>query len=66
MEVGYSGSRGLHLVRRYEGNFSPAGPGNIDAKRIYNSLAIPGTSIVASPLGPVYSHRYDGNSIYHA
>ena len=66
LEVGYSGSRGLHLVRRYEGNFSPAGPGNIDAKRIYKSLAIPGTSIVASPLGPVYSHRYDGNSIYNA
>jgi hypothetical protein len=21
---------------------------------------------VASPLGPVYSHRFDGNSIYHA
>jgi len=66
MEVGYSGSRGEHLVRRYDGNFSPAGPGNIDAKRVYKSLAIPGTSIVSSPLGPVYSYRADGNSIYHA
>lgn len=66
IEVGYSGSRGLHLVRQYDGNFSPAGPGNIDAKRPYKSLAIPGTGIVASPIGPVYSHRYDGNSIYHA
>lgn len=65
-EVGYSGSRGLHLVRRYEGNFSPAGPGTIDSKRIYKSLVIPGTGITASPLGPVYGHRYDGNSIYHA
>lgn len=65
-EVGYAGSRGLHLVRRYDGNFSPAGPGNIDAKRQFKSLAIPGTAIVASPLGPVYSHRYDGNSNYHA
>ena len=66
VEVGYSGSRGLHLVRRYDGNFSPAGPGNVDAKRQFKSLAIPGTGIVASPLGPVYSHRFDGNSIYHA
>jgi len=65
-DVSYSGSRGLHLVRQYDGNFSPAGAGTIDSKRRYSRLAIPGTSIVASPLGPVYSHRYDGNSIYHA
>ncbi len=65
-EAGYSGSRGIHLVRQYDGNFSPAAPGNIDLKRPYRSLAIPGTSIVASPLGPVTSHRLDGNSIYHA
>jgi hypothetical protein len=66
MEIGYSGSRGLHLVRQYDANFSPAGAGSIDAKRRFNRLAIPGTSIVASPLGPVFGHRYDGNSIYHA
>ena len=66
IETGYSGSRGLHLVRQYDANFSPAGPGNINAKRPFTRLAIPGTGIVASPLGPVYSHRYDGNSIYHA
>ncbi|MBI2687617.1 MAG: TonB-dependent receptor [Acidobacteria bacterium] len=65
-EVGYSGSRGLHLVRQYDANFSPAGAGIIDAKRPFTRLAIPGTNIVAMPLGPVYSHRYDGNSIYHA
>jgi len=64
VEVGYSGSRGLHLVRRYEGNFSPAGPGNIDAKRLYKRLEIPGTGIV--PLGPVQRYHHDGNSIYHA
>ncbi|MBI4873496.1 MAG: TonB-dependent receptor [Acidobacteria bacterium] len=66
VEIGYSGSRGLHLVRQYDANFSPAGPGTIDAKRTYSRLSIPGTGIVASPLGPVYSHRFDGNSIYHA
>jgi len=66
VEVGYSGSRGLHLVRRYDANFSPAGPGNINAKRPFSRLEIPGTGIIATPLGPVYTHRYDGNSIYHA
>jgi len=66
LEAGYSGSRGLHLVRQYEANFSPAGPGAVNAKRIYSRVAIPGTSVIASPLGNTYSHRFDGNSIYHA
>ncbi|MBK5292120.1 MAG: TonB-dependent receptor [Acidobacteriia bacterium] len=66
LEIGYSGSRGLHLVRQYDANFSPAGAGAINNKRIYSRLEIPGTGIVTSPLGNVYSHRNDGNSIYHA
>jgi hypothetical protein len=66
LEIGYSGSRGIHLVRQYDGNFSPAGPGNINAKRPYTRAAIPGTAVIASPLGSITSHRLDGNSNYHA
>src|SRR5260370_2191034 len=66
MEIGYSGERGVHLLNRMDGNFSPPGPGNLNAKRIFGSAAIPGTSIVASPLGPVYRHVFNGNSNYHA
>jgi len=65
-EVGYSGERGIHLLNRIDGNFSPPGPGNLNAKRIFQSAVIPGTSIVASPLGPVYRHLFNGNSNYHA
>lgn len=65
-EAGYSGSRGLHLVRQYDGNYSAPGAGALNAKRIYRSLEIPGTGITTSPLAEVYSHRYDGNSNYHA
>ena len=65
-EVGYSGSKGTHLVRRYDDNFSPPGPGNINAKRPYKSAEIPGTGIVTSPLGQVVGYHHDGNSIYHA
>lgn len=65
-EVGYSGSRGLHLLRRYDDNFSPPGPGNINTKRRYQSIAIPGTGIVTSPLGPIYGYHNDGSSIYHS
>jgi len=66
LEVGYSGSRGVHLLRRYEDNFSPPGPGDLNAKRRYQQAEIPGTGIVSSPLGPMYGHYQDGNSIYHA
>jgi hypothetical protein len=65
-EVGYSGSKGTHVEKRYDDNFSPPGPGNLDDKRRYKSLAITGTNIVSSPLGPIYGYHFDGNSMYHA
>lgn len=65
-ETGYSGSRGTHLLRRYDGNFSPPGPGNINAKRRYSSATIPGIDRVFSPLGQVIFYNQDGNSFYHA
>ena len=66
LEVGYSGSKGTHLLRRVDANFSPPGPGNINAKRRYQSAEIPGTGIVSSPLGPVQGYAHNANSNYHA
>ncbi len=65
-EVGYSGSKGTHLLMRYEDNYSPPGPGDLNAKRRYQRAEIPGTGIVTSPLGPVYGYHNNANSIYHA
>ena len=65
-EIGYSGSKGTHLLMRYEDNYSPPGPGNLNEKRRYKSAEIPGTDIVTSPLGPVYGYHNNANSIYHA
>ncbi len=65
-EIGYSGSKGTHLLRRYDDNYSPPGPGNVNAKRRYQKAELPGTNVVTSPLGPMYGHYYDGNSNYHA
>ena len=65
-EIGYSGSKGTHLLKRYDGNYSPPGPGNLDLKRRYQRAAIPGTNVVSSPLGPMYDYHWDGSSIYHA
>ncbi len=64
-ETGYNGSRGVHLLMRYEDNFSPPGPGNINAKRPYLRAEIPGTGIVSSPLGPVQGYKNNANSTYH-
>jgi hypothetical protein len=66
LEVGYAGSKGTHLQSKYDDNFSPPGPGNLDAKRPYKSAAITGTNIVTSPLGPIVGYHFNGNSIYHA
>ena len=41
VELGYAGSRGLHLVRRYDGNFSPAGRGQ---HRCQTAVQEPGDS----------------------
>ena len=66
LELAYSGSKGTHLLMRYEDNYSPPGPGNLNAKRQYQSIELPGTGIVTSPLGPIYGYHNNANSIYHA
>ncbi len=65
-EIGYFGDKGTHLLRRIFGNPSAPGAGNINAKRRYKSIAIPGTNVVVSPLGPVLRHEWSGNSIFHS
>jgi hypothetical protein len=66
VELAYSGSKGTHLLSRYEDNYSPAGPGNLNDKRRYKSIELPGTGVVTSPLGPIYGYHNNANSIYHA
>lgn len=65
-EIGYFGTKGSHLVRRPQGNPSPPGAGNINAKRKFKSAAIPGSNRVVSPLGPVFRHEWSGNSNFHS
>ncbi len=65
VEVGYAGSKGSHLEEVYDENFSPPGPGNIDAKRPYQRVALPGSSTTVS-LGPIYGYHFSGNTSYNA
>jgi hypothetical protein len=64
LEVGYSGNKGSHLENRFDDNYSPAGPGNLDTKRPYTTATIPG-GLMITP-GAMYGFHFDGNSIYHA
>jgi hypothetical protein len=64
-EAGYSGSRGTHLESLYDDNFSPPGPGSIDAKRPYTSALLPGSNITILP-GAMRGYHFNGNSVYHA
>jgi hypothetical protein len=66
VELAYSGTKGTHLLNRYEDNYSPPGPGNLNAKRRYQSVELPGTGIITSPLGPIYGYHNNANSSYHA
>jgi len=64
-EIGYSGSKASHLLERYEGNYSPPGPGNLNGKRPITSAEVPGVGL-RSPLGPVQFHQHAFNSNYQA
>ena len=65
LEAGYSGSKGTHLERVADENYSPPGPGAINAKRPYQTVAVPGTAVNAA-LGPIYGYHFNGNTSYNA
>lgn len=50
-EVGYSGEKGVHLINRFDGNFAPPEPGNINGNRPIQTAIIPSADQVVSPLG---------------
>lgn len=66
LEAGYSGEKGVHLLNRYDGNFAPPGPGNINTNRPIKSAVIPPSGVVVSPLGGIYEYNFNGNSDYNA
>ncbi|MPY86757.1 MAG: hypothetical protein GEU99_02435 [Luteitalea sp.] len=65
-EIGYFGARGTHLLRRVPGNPALPGPGNINDKRRFESIQIPETDRIVSPLGQVLRHEWSGNSVFHS
>jgi len=66
LEVGYSGEKGVHLINRYDGNFAPPEPGNINANRPIQTAVIPPSGDTVTPLGGIYQYHFNGNSNYQA
>lgn len=63
-EIGYFGNKMNHIVRRYDGNFAPPGPGDINARRRYPTVLIPGTNSIVSQ-SELNRFQNDGNTLYH-
>jgi hypothetical protein len=64
-EIGYFGTKGTHIIRRYNLNFALPGPGNPNSRRRWQTTLFPGTDVVV-PLSFMHNFRNDSNSNYHA
>ena len=64
-EVGYFGTKGTHIIRRYNLNHAPPGPGSPQSRRRWPTVQFPGTDIDVG-LSFLHNFRNDSNSNYHA
>ncbi len=65
-EVGYYAAKSTHLPTRWNANYALPGPGNINARRRFDSLVYPGSNFVVRPLTIVDRHDWFGNSQFHS
>jgi hypothetical protein len=65
VEIGYNTNHLVNDWRQIDGNPAPAGPGDINARRLFTSTVIPGTGDVIS-LSNVVRIQKDGWSKYRA
>jgi hypothetical protein len=66
IEVGYYGSKSVHLLRRWDGNYALPGPGNVNARRRWRSVLLPGSSTPITPVSTVNIHRFDGSAEFNS
>ncbi|MEK7406123.1 MAG: carboxypeptidase regulatory-like domain-containing protein [Acidobacteriota bacterium] len=65
LEMGYVGSRGVHLLQRRDTNAPPPGAGDINSRRPYTSLAVPGLDYIVRPLADTFRREWTANGSYH-
>ena len=66
VEAGYYASKGSHLLIRRDANAPPPGPGNINERRPYKSLQVPGLPYLVQPLTDMFRREWAGNSNFHS
>ena len=64
-EVGYFGTKGTHIIRRYNLNHAPPGPGSANSRRRWQTVRFPGTDVDVG-LSFLHNFRNNSNSNYHA
>ena len=64
-EIGYFGTKGTHIIRRYNLNHAAPGPGSPQSRRRWPTVQFPGTDIDVG-LSFLHNFRNDSNSNYHA
>jgi hypothetical protein len=66
LEIGYFANKANKLMRRTEGNYALPGPGNINARRRYTTVLVPGDNVVVGPLANTFRHEATSNSNFHS
>ena len=66
VDIGYYASKASHLLIRRDFNAPQPGPGNINNRRPYKSVEVPGLSYVVKPLTDMFRREWVGNSNYHS
>ncbi|MBI1357453.1 MAG: hypothetical protein GC160_24190 [Acidobacteria bacterium] len=65
VEIAYAGTKGTRLTQRYDGNAPLPGPGNINSRRPYTSVDVPGLGVV-TPLSDNFRREFSANSSFHS
>ncbi len=66
LDVGYAATKGNRLLRRVDGNVPPPGQGQINARRPYKELEVPGLNYIIRPLADMFRRAMTSNSNYHS
>ena len=64
-EIGYFGTKGTHIIRRYNLNHAEPGPGSANSRRKWQRVRFPGTEHDVG-LSFLHNFRNNSNSNYHA
>jgi hypothetical protein len=65
-EIGYIANVAHKLIRLTDENWALPGPGNINARRRWTSIFVPGDNVAVSPLSGFSTAHWEGNSNFHS